>query len=50
MRFAPIFLALVLTLSGCGIRGPLYLPDQAPAKPKSETPPQSKQAQGQEQK
>ncbi len=31
MRFALILLALGLTLQGCGIRGPLYLPDQAPA-------------------
>lgn len=29
MRFALILLALGLTLQGCGIRGPLYLPDQA---------------------
>lgn len=32
MRFALILFALALTLQGCGIRGPLYLPDK-PAQP-----------------
>jgi predicted small lipoprotein YifL len=60
MRFAPVFLALSLTLAlglhGCGIRGPLYLPPPAakqeqpkqtpaPAAPKDEQAPT-----GQEQK
>ena len=39
MRLAPLFFALMLALAvqGCGIRGPLYLPDQPPpAKKKAE--------------
>lgn len=48
MRLAPLFFALVLTvaLQGCGIRGPLYLPDQPSAKKAADPHP----AQDQEQK
>lgn len=48
MRLAPLFFTLMLAvaLQGCGIRGPLYLPDQPSAKKKVEPP----SAQDQEQK
>lgn len=49
MRLAPLFFALVLAvaLQGCGIRGPLYLPDQQPSAKKKAEP---HSAQDQEQK
>ncbi len=38
MRFAAILFALALPLQGCGIRGPLYLPEK-PAASQPETQP-----------
>jgi predicted small lipoprotein YifL len=38
MRFAVILFALALTLQGCGIRGPLYLPQKPAATPAQAQP------------
>ena len=46
MRFALILFALALTLQGCGIRGPLYLP----AKPAQPDQPHDQQTPQQEKK
>ena len=50
MRFALILLALGLTLQGCGIRGPLYLPDRAATTQQQTQPKQDQAASQQEQK
>lgn len=47
MRPIPLLLVLILSVAGCGYKGPLYLPDQKPAAkkpaPKSAAPAESPQ-------
>lgn len=35
LAIRPLLLSMILALTGCGQKGPLYLPEQAPAQPDS---------------